>query len=247
MSVLKFMMPIFLCAGFLGLSCSLGTESESENPNFTLSDGSISLNYVNMKYTKAVHKSESPDKPPMALIVALHYGGEPHDDFGREFLEALVLPAYSHLRAVIVAPVVPETGTWADGQSEKFILALVDKMKSAHRINSSQVMLMGYSLGGIGTWYMAARNTDIFTAAIPMSCLPPDNVLPIDDLPPTYVIHSDADEVFPFSEAEDNVMELQGKGLPVEFSIVEDVTHYSTSGFIPALEESLTWLVEQWD
>ncbi|MFC1570085.1 dienelactone hydrolase family protein [bacterium] len=237
---------IILTVCFMGLNCSFSTESDTESSNFNLSNTSITVDNITMHYTKAVHKSYAPDSDPFALILALHYGGEPHNDMGREFLEALILPAYKQLRAVIVAPVVLSSGSWANKESEKLVLALLDKMMDNYNINSNRILVTGFSLGGIGTWYMAARNSDFFTAAIPVSGLPPEGIFPISELPPTYVIHSTTDEIFSFSQVETTVTELQNNKLPVELYIVDTISHYSTSGFIPALETSIDWLLEIW-
>ena len=233
-------------AGCLFLRCSFSTGSTSPTANFRISDSSITIDNITMHYTLAVHRTYNQD-PPIAVILALHYGGEADNSTGREFLETLIIPAYKQVRAAIVAPVVlPTTGAWDNVQSEKFLLALVEKIKSQYVVNPERVLVMGYSLGAIGTWYMAARNPDVFTASIPISGSIPASVQPVEQIPPTFVIHSRQDEVFAYSKTEREVNDLIKKGLPVELYTVEDLSHYQTAQFKTALEESIQWLLDTW-
>ncbi len=228
------------------VSCSFSTGSTSPSANFEFSDSSITVDGVTMRYTLALHKSYSVDQPPVAVILALHYGGKTTQSSGKDFLETLILPAYKQVRAAIIAPVVLESGAWDNEISEKCLLAMIEKVQSLYSTNTSRILVTGYSLGGIGTWYLAARNPDIFTAAIPVSASIPESVQPIRTLPPAYVIHSRQDEVFPYARTQSQVNTLIQNGLTVEFSTVEDLTHYQTAEFVTAFEETINWLLEIW-
>lgn len=47
------------------------------------------------------------------------------------------------------------------------LLAATDWAKRTYRIDPARTLLTGYSMGAMGTWYLAARHQDIFRAAIP--------------------------------------------------------------------------------
>ena len=74
----------------------------------------------------------------------------------------------------------------------------------SYNIDRKRVLVVGFSMGGRGTWHMAAQHPDLFTAAIPMAAS--TRGMTIDQLgrQPTYVIHSREDEVVPFEPAEEN-------------------------------------------
>jgi predicted esterase len=235
----------FLMLSTLMIRCSFSTGINSPAANFKISDSSITLDTGTMYYTLAVHRTYE-QNPPVALILALHYGGEATRSTPREFLDALIIPAYRQVRAAIVAPMVLPAGSWDNEQSEKFLLALIEKIKAEYVTHPDRVLVMGYSLGAIGSWYMASRNPDLFTACIPVSGSIPSSVQPIDRLPPTFVIHSRQDEVFAYSKTEKDVNDLTAKGLPVELFTVEGISHYETSAFQNALEKSVSWLTEIW-
>ena len=97
----------------------------------------------------------------------------------------------------MIAPDCP-TAAWSDAAADKAVMALINDAMRAYAIDRKRVLVVGYSMGGRGTWHMASQHQDLFTAAIPMAASTRD--LSIDQLgrQPTYIIHSRADEVVPF-------------------------------------------------
>ena len=84
-----------------------------------------------------------------------------------------------------------------------------------YTIDRKRVLVVGYSMGGRGTWHMASQHQELFTAAIPMAAS--TRGLSIDQLgrQPTYIIHSRADEVVPFEPAEEIARDLKKLGRPM--------------------------------
>ena len=108
----------------------------------------------------------------MPLILALHYGGHGAPYYGKDILTGLVEPALREVEAIIVAPDC--TGDdWTDAQSEEDVIALLDHVQGAYNIDPQRILVTGYSMGGIGTWHLAARHQDRFTAALVMAGVPP--------------------------------------------------------------------------
>jgi predicted peptidase len=160
-------------------------------------------------------------------------------------LTGLVEPALRELGAIIVAPDC--TGyDWTDPQSEADVIALLDHVQGAYNIDPQRVLVTGYSMGGIGTWHLAARHQDRFTAAVVMAGVPPSDAAEREWAVPLYVIHSRADEVLPLEPTETVVGQLQDKGVPVEFVLLEGITHYETGRFAPALRAAIPWIEQAW-
>jgi len=109
------------------------------------------------------------------------------------------------------------------------------------------VLLTGYSLGGIGTWYVAGRNQDRFTGALPLSAEVPEESLEVEWKIPLYVIHSRKDEIFPASRTEDAVRRLRERGADIEMAMIDGITHFDTGGFVQPLREALPWLRSVWN
>jgi predicted peptidase len=112
-------------------------------------------------------------------------------------------------------------------------------------IDRRRVLVVGFSLGGRGAWYLSARHPDRFTAAIVMAGRSEE---PLADLAkiPTYVIHSRNDQVVPFDQAETRVRALEGMGRPVRFDPLAGVSHHDMGGYLPALQRGGRWLRERW-
>jgi predicted peptidase len=127
-------------------------------------------------------------------------------------------------------------------------MTLLDHIRETYSIDPQRIMVTGYSMGANGTWYMAARHPDIFSIAIPVSGT---GMKQQEDLMKTiksqiYVIHSRNDEVIPLQEVEYLVNLLKDWGLPIRFRIVEDLTHYQTTAFVPYLQEAVPWIQSIW-
>jgi len=190
------------------------------------------------------HRSYSPRKPT-ALILALHYGGRVTPDTGSEFAELLVLPGLGELKAVILAPSCPGRG-WTDPVSEEALLRLVEAARKKFAIDGRRVAVTGFSMGAIGTYRMAARHPEVFTAAIAVSGLPdPEDIETMGGIP-LYIIQSDGDEIFPIDEAGRTFEKLRANHPGLKIEIVSGLSHYRTAAFVPALQRAASWLKKVW-
>ena len=182
----------------------------------------------------------------LPLILALHFGGDQTTYYGQEFLNFLVKPALESLDVIFLAPTCPSPVGWTDEISEGIVMALIDTVTTHYRINRNKILVTGFSLGGIGTWHYAAKFPQIFGAAIPIASSPQSSITALIQDIPLYVIHSDADEIFPVQDLQQVVTELQSRGVDVEFKIVENASHYNTTAFIIPLYETIPWIKQHW-
>ena len=196
------------------------------------------------RYTIAIPEQYD-ELNPVPLIIALHWGGPVTPYYGHAILAGLVEPALKKLGAIIVAPDC-NAGTWTNEQSESEILSLCEYIQGNYLIDVAKIMLTGYSLGGIGTWYMAARHQDRFAAAVPMAAKPPSGVLNVDWHIPLFVIHGQQDELFPVQETKKITKQLQKTGIDVKLLVLDGVTHYETGFFIEPLRKAVPWIETAW-
>ena len=185
-------------------------------------------------------------KNPTPLVLALHYGGS-MPFYGKGILEGLVAPALADLNAIIVAPdVIPgeKRQGWCDEKNEKYLLELVDNLMRAYNIDSKKVLVTGFSMGGHGTFYIAARNQDRFTAAIPMAGRP--RGLETKWEIPLYVIHSKDDERVKIGPTKQYVEKIKAEGADVTLPELEGLKHGPASAYQSALKESVEWLRKAW-
>lgn len=181
---------------------------------------------------------------PRPLVLALHPGGQRMRYYGSAYTKAVVGPAVTTLNAIVVAPDCP-TESWADADSDSAVMALLERVMQQYEVDRKRVLVVGFSMGGRGTWFMASHHRDFFTAAIPMAASigePTDTLATM----PTYVIHSRRDQVVPFAPAEQNVRALERLGRPIKFDALNDLTHYDMVDYVPSLRRAVSWIVEQW-
>jgi len=195
-------------------------------------------------YGLLVPDSYKPSQPA-PLILALHPGGQRMRYYGSAYTRSIVAPASASLNAIIVAPDCPGA-SWADADADSVVLAMLSRIMNQFSIDRRRVLVVGYSMGGRGTWFMSSHHQDLFTAAIPMAAStgddPPESLATM----PTYIIHSRRDEVVPFGPAERNARDLERLGRTVRFEPLSEPTHFDMIAYVPALGRAVTWVTDQW-
>lgn len=198
------------------------------------------------RYTLAIPADYTGDHP-VGLVLALHYGGQATPYYGRGLLVGLVEPALRGLEAIIVAPDCPTVITdWTHPDSEAYVLELLDHIQATYAIDIQRTLITGYSMGGIGTWYLAALHQERFAAALPMAAHPPKTAVDVPWRIPLHIIHSRRDELFPLKPVEAAVDRLKTQGAIIDLAVVDAVTHYETHRFVEPLRDAIPWIEETW-
>ena len=113
-----------------------------------------------------------------------------------------------------------------------------------YRIDPDRVALTGVSMGGQGTWSLAAAEPDLWSAIVPICHgWKPNQAARLKDLP-CWCFHGDADAVIPEQSREmvRAIQEAGGKPLYQEF-IGVDHNHCADHAY--ALPELYEWLLLQ--
>lgn len=197
------------------------------------------------RYTLSIPEGYQ-DGQQLPLVMALHWGGPVAPYTGKYLLLGLILPAWQDLKAIIVAP-DRNLPSWDNNQSEVELLTLLDLLQAEYDVDPRFILITGYSLGGIGTWRLAANNQDRFTAALPMAANPPAYVLDTHWHIPVYVIHGQDDELFPVSQTRTIIDQLRSDGVDIEFTLVKGGTHFDTGAYIEPLKKSIPWIRQVWN
>ena len=198
-----------------------------------------------MPYAVSVPAGYDP-ATPHPLILALHPGGKQSSYYGSLHMRQMFEPALRALNAIVVAPDVP-TRRWTSDVSDRGVMALLGRILETYNIDRARILVTGFSLGGRGTWFFAARHPDFFTGAIPIAGRPGDEPLDALGAMPVHIIHSRADDVVPFGPAEDAARQLEEAGGPVAFTALEGVGHYAMGGYVRSLRDAGEWMSEQWN
>jgi predicted peptidase len=124
-------------------------------------------------------------------------------------------------------------------------MSLIKAVRDEFAIDQRRIVVVGFSLGGSGTWFLSARHPDLFTAAIVMAGRTEEPLTSLAKIP-TYIIHSRNDEVVPFAQAEQRAGALEKMGRPVRFDVLAGVGHYDMGGYVESLQNGGRWVRERW-
>jgi len=180
---------------------------------------------------------------PRPLVLVLHPGGR-GEYYGSSFMQSIVEPALRSWGAVMVAPDVPDR-SWATARAERAVVALLEDVMARHPVDRARILVTGFSMGGGGTWHLAASRPELFTGAIVMAGSPRGADLAAVRMP-VYLIHSPDDEVVPFAGVEEAYRALSARGHPVELRVLPGYGHYMMGAYVPALRLAGSWMLERW-
>lgn len=197
------------------------------------------------RYTLVIPRSYGRGEA-VPLIMSLHFGGPVTPFIGRSLVEQLIEPALNELGAIIVAP-DSAAGSWANAAAERHVIELLDHIESNYDVDPARTLLTGYSMGGMGTWYLAPRHPELFEAAIPMAGRPQSDSSELDWQTPTYVINSTADELIPIGPTRTTVESLKARGAPIEIVVIDGITHFQIPRYRRHLEAAIPWIESVWN
>jgi predicted peptidase len=197
-----------------------------------------------ISYAISIPPSYSPSTPA-PLILGLHYGIGNRDStgVGVDVVKGIFGPAFEELDAIIVAP-DSVRGNWSTSENEKAVNALLDMVMAHYAVDKKRVAVTGYSMGGTGSWHLAEKFPERFSAALPIASRPPASAagwrLPV------LAIHSRDDQVVPFDPAAARIAELQNAGVIAKLIAVTGIAHYEAGRFREPLRQAVPWLQEVW-
>ncbi|MCG2462730.1 dienelactone hydrolase family protein [Flavobacteriaceae bacterium F89] len=171
------------------------------------------------------------------LVLALHWAGD--QEAYRTYSECLVFPAFQNINTFIVVP-TSDGSHWIDPKTETRVIDLLRKLKIRFPIAKDQIVVTGYSNGGIGSWKYAEAYPNLFSAAIPMAGYYEKKKIRI----PVYTIHGEKDELFKVSIVQNAMAQSKKMGSPIDLSIVKGLSHYMACSYTDVLHEKALHLQE---
>lgn len=186
------------------------------------------VHYQYLTYTPKDYNTDTLKMWP--LIIYLHGGSDRGNNLRKLYSQGIPDQIFRgrEFSFVVISPQCPEHIRWStDNWFENFYT----EIKTKYRIDSNRVYLTGMSLGGSGTWYLAAKYPDIFAAIAPMSGFTSHMDFidsSIDKLTniPIWAFHGKIDNVVPFEETERIIKKLEGKNKDLIFTIEPEVGHW---------------------
>jgi pimeloyl-ACP methyl ester carboxylesterase len=181
------------------------------------------------------------------LVIYLHGGSDRGANLKKLYSSGIPDQIYRgrEFPFIMLAPQSPEHLRWStDDWFENFF----QEVTARYQIDTDRVYLTGPSLGGSGTWYIAARYPETFAAIAPISGFTSHldyidkNIDKLFNLP-VWAFHGRLDTVVPFEETERIVRRLEGKNRNLRFSPEPDLGHAIHWQVYPG-QEIYDWLLQ---
>lgn len=171
------------------------------------------------------HYAQSDENFP--LILFLHGAGERGHDL--ELVKVHGIPKIVSERTdfpfITVSPQCPSGSSWLIEKDA--VIALLDEIIAKYRVDTSRVYLTGLSMGGFGTWHIAAEYPERFAAIAPIcGGGQPLTAQYLKDMP-VWAFHGAKDDIVPLKATEDMVNALRNIGNNVKFTVYPEAKHDS--------------------
>jgi len=154
-----------------------------------------------LNYLVAVPEGYDPKGEALPLVLFLHGAGERGDNLARVKFHGppRLIEQGKPLNAIVVSPQCPADTWWTD--HIQLLSKLLDKIERDYTIDQDRIYVTGLSMGGYGTFALAAHEPKRFAAAVPIcgggSWLQARAMGKL----PIWVFHGEADKVIPVDES----------------------------------------------
>ncbi len=160
------------------------------------------------------------------LILSLHGSGEVGKDGIKQTRVGLPLYIARQPDRFPFITLMPQAHTmWFRGEDAEAIWAILEQVCTKYRVDRERIYITGLSMGGFGTWELAAARPDIFAAAVPICGVANQETLPNLKRLPIWAFHGRLDTNVPVSGSRDAVDELKRLGAKPRYTEYRDLAH----------------------
>ena len=190
-------------------------------------------------------KADSATRYPLMLF--LHGRGESNGPLSlvAKWGPPMMAARGDKLPYIIVSPQCPRKDNWTSDTQQTRLIELLDAIEDKYPIDKQRVFLTGLSMGGYGTWELAANHADRFTAAVPVcGGGNPEDAGKLKELP-IWVFHGELDRAVAFKKSVEMVDAIRkAGGTKIRFTTLEHIGHNCWSATY-ATPELYQWMEKQ--
>jgi predicted peptidase len=175
------------------------------------------------------------------LMLFLHGSGESGSDLAKVKTHGppKIVESKPDFPFILVSPQSPRMG-W----NVETLNALLDDIMKHYRVDPDRVYLTGLSMGGYGTWALAAAHPERFAAIVPICGGGNPADAPKLASIPTWVFHGAKDSTVPIQRSKEMVEAIKSAGGNPKFTIYPEAGHDSWTETYNN-PELYQWLLEQ--
>jgi predicted peptidase len=181
-------------------------------------------------------------KPNWPLVLFLHGAGERGSDLNlvKKHGPPKLVEQGKDFPFVLVSPQCPAERWWESVS----LSVLLDEIVEKEKIDKDRIYITGLSMGGFGTWSLAAYSPERFAAIVPIcGGGEPFTVHLLSQLP-VWAFHGGKDPIVPIARSEAMINGLKAAGGNVKFTIYPNASHdcWTETYDNPAVYD---WLLKQ--
>lgn len=192
-------------------------------------------------------KDYSKDRPKVPVMLFLHGRGESNGPLRivNTWGPPRRLAAGEHMKYLVVSPQCPRTSFWSKADQQKRLLELLAHITETYHVDTDRIYLTGLSMGGYGTWRLAADHPEMFAAAVPIcgSGNAKDGAKLASM--PIWAWHGTEDRAVPHQRSVDMVEAIKAAGgTKIRFTSLAHIGHFSWQAAYQS-NDLYSWLDKQ--
>lgn len=183
---------------------------------------------------------------PWPLVVALHGMGSDENTFFDGYQNGEIKRVAEARGFFVVSPKGRGPTSMYLGSAERDVLDVIREVERRYAIDGRRIYLMGHSMGGYGTWSIAANHPQRFAALAPIagggSLFVTGKLRGLIGVP-WYVVHGVEDATVSVEESRKMVAAGRKLGIEIQFEEVVGGDHFNV--VVPALPKIFDWFAKQ--
>jgi predicted peptidase len=182
---------------------------------------------LSCKYLLFLPESYGKKKQGWPMLLFLHGAGERGSNLKKVKVHGppKIVEKQRDFPFIVVSPQCPKDDWWTD--KVEVLINLLDDIVAKYDVDTKRIYLTGLSMGGYGTWALAAKYPERFAAIAPI-CGGGNRIMAyrLKDVP-VWAFHGAKDNVVPLKESEEMVNAIKSRGGNTKLTVYPDAGHDS--------------------
>ncbi len=213
----------------LGAVVSLPVRAEDPAPGKQV-EQELKVNGKTIPYLLYFPKDYDTKEGKRPLMLFLHGRGESSGPLSmvKKWGPPRLIERGENFPYIIASPQCPRAESWAQPSQQALLVALLDHLGKTCKVDEDRVYLTGLSMGGYGSWRLAADHPERFAAVVPIcGAGKPEDAEKLKYLP-IWAWHGAADPTVPVQRSIEMVEAIKKAGSTViRFTPLEHIGHNS--------------------